>query len=83
MQDRKPIAVNNQRRKGVFQNNSRQVRTRIRELSIFPARDLAQEKNYNRGRPYEDGGSANSVPDTSSHRWGLLLPSDMNGPPFF
>jgi hypothetical protein len=40
-------------------------------------------KDYGRQRPYEEGGSADSVPDTSSHRCRLLLPSDIYGPPFF
>ena len=31
----------------------------------------------------KEGGSADTVPDTSLHRSRLLLPSDMNGPPFF
>ena len=46
-------------------------------LSVIVAQETTAAKAV------EDGGSADSVPDTSSHRCRLLLPSDMNGPPFF
>jgi hypothetical protein len=43
---------------------------------------LPKTKSYNRDRLQEDGGSADWEPDTSPHRCGLPLPSDINGPPF-
>lgn len=48
-----------------------------------PVRPRIQRDSTARGWPHEDGGSADSVPEISSHRCRLLPPSDMNGPPFF
>jgi len=45
-------------------------------------KERSEPADYDLGWSQEDGGSADSVPDTSSRRM-KLLPSDMNGPPFF
>jgi hypothetical protein len=63
-------------------------KTQARCSKYFAERDVSLDKersepaDYDLGWSQEDGGSADSVPDTSSHRM-KLLPSDMNGPPFF
>ena len=80
IRDRRPITVNNQRCKVITDSLSASPNERTGRVQ-YSWRYIAQQRHGWKAR--EDGGSADSVPDTSSHRCRLLLPSDMNGPPFF
>src|SRR5580658_7761481 len=81
--DRKPITVDNQRCRAFLRLACGKSKRGSGSFQAFRSALGLVLKSRGRQRPYEDGGSADSVPDTSSHRCRLLLPSGMNGPPFF
>jgi hypothetical protein len=55
----------------------------VRKSDFAELPSVGANENQESGvMPYLDGGSADSVVVTSSIRETILLPSDMNGPPF-